>query len=185
MSDTDALGQFTTSVPAPPPYYDPEYLERELNEIKKDINEIAQAVWVETDGRAVADRTEPGATDTTVPYAIDDEMDLGKRFTNVGATGPVSFQLPASSTVQEYEFVCDVSYPMYIWPQSDETHLGQTDGYALKIAAARDLVRVGCIVAGTWPVLSQLGSDPTYISFIPDADGDPLLDAAGYPIPGV
>ena len=128
MADTDTLGQFTTCVPPVPEEYDPVYLEQILNEIMSNLNMLAQAVWLETYGTAIGDRTPPGATTKSADYTIVEEDDNGVRFSNADATLHIVFSMPAATTDLEFEFSIDSDYDIYLEPASGEKfQLGDTD----------------------------------------------------------
>jgi hypothetical protein len=179
MADTDTIGQFSTCVPPAPSWYDAEYLERELNEIKANINTLAQAVWLLTYGTAVADRTNPGVTEKTVPYTVAPLTDAGFRFSNLGATAVVSFFLPPATTDQEYEFSRDANFDILVVPQVGERHLLGTASQAMRITTLGDLVRLGCADTGIWRILRLVGSTPAYNGALLAEDNEYLLTEDG------
>ena len=190
MSDTDGAGQFTTAVPSPPETYSAEYLERELNEIKSNINELAQAVWILTYGTAVGDRTAPGGTAKTANYDIDPVDDNGFRFSNIGATVDVYFQLPPAVTTVELEFTVDAAYDIFLQPASGERHQLSTVGEAMKLTDIGSLVRLGCTYEGIWRIIRQIGTaaiytNTTYPYLLQHPDYSPVLHPDGAPVEGL
>lgn len=180
MPDTDVIGQFTTIVPPVPAEYDPVYLETVLNEIKSNINVMAQAVWLLTYGTAIGDRTSPGATAKTADYPIVATTDNGLRFSNLGATARVIFSLPAATTDVEFEFLKAASYDFELKPYSTNYFRLSAIGYLLQIVAVGDVVRIGCIEDGIWDVIRRIGTAPVYAGYLLlNEDGTPILTEDG------
>jgi len=129
-------------------------------------------------------QTEPGARPVEDSSTIDDEQN-GERFSNYGATGPITFQMPPAVPGLEYEFSVDANYAIYIAPAPTERHLLGVANQAIVISAVGDIIRLGCVVAGIWRIIRIVGgSTMTYTSYIPDATGLPIPSADGSPILG-
>lgn len=129
-------------------------------------------------------QTEPGAKTETDSSTISDEQN-GIRFTNYGATGPVTYQLPAAVPGLEYEFSVDSNYAIYIAPAVGERHLLGDVNQAITISAVGDILRLGCVVAGVWRIIRIVGgSTMAYTTYVPDAYGLPIPSADGSPILG-
>jgi len=181
-TEGDSLGRFTTTVPPPPAEYDALWIESELNEIKLALNQIAQAVWLMTAGTATGDRTEPGATATTDDYAIVETTDIGKRFSNTGATKHIAFQLQAATTDQEFEFAVDAAYDIYLVPATGEKFQLGSANELMKLTGEGTLVRIGCTTAGVWRILRSEGTTPTYTDSFRYVGGGIWTMVSGEPV---
>lgn len=94
----------------------------------------------------------PGAIAKKTDYAII-ATDNGKRFSNAGAIGLVTFLLCPTASNLEFEFVRVESYPVYILPQSMDCIRGGNSGKALLLDTDGDLVRLGCFKKGVWDMI--------------------------------
>lgn len=94
----------------------------------------------------------PGAIAKESDYTVS-VADNGKRFSNAGATGPVTFLLCPAASNLEFEFVRVESYPVYVAPQGKDCIRGGGSGKALILDTDGDLVRLGCFKKRMWDMI--------------------------------
>lgn len=182
MADNDRLGQFVRAVPPVPRTYDPVWFEQVLNEILANLNLMAQAVWLLTDGKAVGDRTNSGASQVDENQTIDGDTQNGYRFSNANATQHLVHQLPAATTERELEFSIDSAYDVYLVPASGERFQLGTADQLMKLTGQGTLVRIGCTTAGVWRILRLIGTTPTYSAALRYTDGTVIHYTNGAPM---
>ena len=95
-------------------------------------------------------------TDSTVLTASATHN--GWRFSNAGATGTVTFTLPAVATNLEFEFVRVADYAVRLDPDGSEAIAGGGAGKYLELGAVGSTVRLGRMADGTWYVMSGYGT---------------------------
>lgn len=90
--------------------------------------------------------------------------DCGKTFTNEGASGAITFALPAATVGLWYNFVVMAAQQLRIDPNGTET-IGQpgtgvqnTAGQYVWADAAGERVAIECVKAGQWSVRDALGT---------------------------
>lgn len=79
-------------------------------------------------------------------------------FTNVGASGTVTFTLPAAAVGLEYTFYRSASQAVRVDPNGSETIGTGTGGQYAELQSDKGLIRVKCIVAGHWAILDSAGT---------------------------
>ena len=104
----------------------------------------------------------------TASYTIQAPADNGKTFTNQGATGAVTFTLPAATPGQWYRFaIATAGQNVEIVPQQAEflalpaTGALQSAGLGLITSGVGKTIAVACVKAGEWYVTEAIGSWPT------------------------
>jgi len=96
----------------------------------------------------------------TAAYTVVANTDQNKTFTTVGASGAVTFSLPAATIGQRYKFLVGAAQELRIDPNGTETiALPETGvqgaaGKYLTANAAGEYLAIECIVAGTWTVIA-------------------------------
>ena len=99
----------------------------------------------------------------TANYTVT-EGDCGSVFTNTGASGAVTFALPAASIGLRYTFVVGATQELRIDPNGSETislpssGAAQAAGKYIVADAQGEKVDIACVKAGTWAVLSYVGT---------------------------
>lgn len=102
--------------------------------------------------------------DKTANYTVVANNDNGKIFTNAGASGAITFALPAATVGQRYTFVVGAAQELRIDPNGTETiALPSTGaqsaaGKYITADAVGECVEVVCVVAGDWNVLGYVGT---------------------------
>jgi len=97
-------------------------------------------------------------------YTVVADVDNGKIFATTGATGAVTFALPAATVGQWYEFSVQAAQELRIDPNGTETialpSTGAQSAAGKYISADADgeHVTVVCVVAGSWQVASYIGT---------------------------
>ena len=100
----------------------------------------------------------------TADYTIVAEQDNGKMFTTKGAAGTVTFALPAATVGQRYRFYVGAVQELRIDPNGTETislpssGAAQAAGAYLTANAVGETVEIACCEAGTWAVISSVGT---------------------------
>lgn len=100
----------------------------------------------------------------TAAYTVVAGTDNGKTFTNAGATAAVTFSLPAATVGQRYDFVAKAAYELRVDPNGTETialpssGAQQAAGAYLTFDAVGEGIRIVCVAAGTWDILSYIGT---------------------------
>jgi hypothetical protein len=98
-----------------------------------------------------------GAIARTAGYTAT-TAENGKRFSNAGATGSVTFVLPPSALNLEFEFVRVDSHPVYIAPHVTDSIRGGGPGERLVLDTDGGLVRLGCFKKGVWDMIRVVRS---------------------------
>lgn len=100
----------------------------------------------------------------TANYTVVAGTDNGKTFTNAGASGAITFALPAATAGQWYRFAVGAAQELRIDPNGTETiALPSTGaqsaaGKYIVADAAGEFVEIFCAVAGDWNVASYIGT---------------------------
>lgn len=100
----------------------------------------------------------------TAAYTIVALTDNGKTFTNAGASGQVTFSLPAATVGQWYRFRVKATQELRIDPNGTETIAlpstgAQSAAGAYIVADANgEGVMIECTVAGQWDVVHYIGT---------------------------
>lgn len=90
--------------------------------------------------------------------------DIGSTFTTEGATGAVTFTLPAATVGLWYNFVVKATQELRIDPNGTETialpssGVQQAAGAYLTADANGESVSIVCVKAGEWNVMSYTGT---------------------------
>jgi len=101
--------------------------------------------------------------DKTANYTVT-ATDIGKTFTNAGATGAITFALPAATVGLWYRFAVGAAQALQIDPNGTETialpSTGAQSAAGKYIAAdaVGEFVEIFCAVAGDWNVASYIGT---------------------------
>jgi len=96
----------------------------------------------------------------TAAYTVVADQDQAKCFTTVGASGAVTFTLPAATIGQRYRFLVGAAQELRIDPDGTETiALPETGvqgaaGKYLTGNAAGEYVELECLITGTWTVIA-------------------------------
>ena len=100
----------------------------------------------------------------TASYTIVAQTDNGKCFTNNGASGAITFSLPAATVGQRYRFAVREAQELRIDPNGTETislpssGVAQAAGAYLTADAAGETVEIMCVETGTWAVFGYTGT---------------------------
>lgn len=100
----------------------------------------------------------------TAAYTVVAGTDNGKTFTNAGASGAVTFALPAATVGQRYRFRVKATQELRIDPNGTETiALPSTGaqsaaGKYITADANGEGVLIECTVAGTWDAVAYVGT---------------------------
>jgi hypothetical protein len=100
----------------------------------------------------------------TADYTIVAETDNGKLFTTKGASGAVTFTLPAATVGQRYRFYVGATQELRIDPNGSETislpssGAAQAAGAYLTANAIGETVEIACCESGTWAVFGFTGT---------------------------
>ena len=100
----------------------------------------------------------------TAAYTIVANEDCGKTFTNEGASGAVTFSLPAATVGQRYTFHVMAAQELRIDPNGTETialpssGAQGTAGQYLTADAVGEWVYIECVKAGQWQVMGYIGT---------------------------
>jgi len=92
----------------------------------------------------------------TADYTVVALSDVGKTFTNEGASGAVVFSLPAATVGQWYRFTVKVAQELRIDPNGTETMslpssgAKQSAGAYLTANADGESLEIECVKAGEW-----------------------------------
>ena len=91
-------------------------------------------------------------------------QDQCKCFGTVGASGTVTFSLPAATVGQRYKFLVGAAQELRIDPNLNETislpssGVQQSAGAYLTANAAGEFVEIECFIAGTWTTKAFSGT---------------------------
>lgn len=100
----------------------------------------------------------------TAAYTVVAGTDNGKNFSNEGASGAVTFSLPAATVGQWYRFNVMAAQELRIDPNGTETiALPSTGaqsaaGKYITADAAGEGVEIECVKAGQWQARSYIGT---------------------------
>lgn len=100
----------------------------------------------------------------TANYTVTTPNDNGKTFTNDGASGAITFALPAATVGQWYRFQVKAAQELRIDPSGTETialpSTGAQSAAGKYITANADgeAVEIECVKAGVWDVRSYIGT---------------------------
>jgi len=100
----------------------------------------------------------------TADYTVVAATDSGKVFTTVGASGTVTFALPAATVGQEYIFRVGAAQQLRIDPNGTEvialpsTGVASAAGAYIVADADGETVHIICTKAGTWSVYGYTGT---------------------------
>lgn len=110
-------------------------------------------------GRAIR-----GVEDKTANYTVLANTDNGKTFTNNGASGTITFSLPAATVGQWYRFKVKEAQELRIDPNGTETialpssGAQQAAGAYIVADAAGEGLEIECVEAGMWEVNYYTGT---------------------------
>ena len=99
----------------------------------------------------------------TADYTVVANTDNGKTFTNEGASGAITFTLPAATVGQWYRFVAKAAQELRIDPNGTETialdtGVQQAAGAYLTFNAIGERITVECVKAGEWDTCDPVGT---------------------------
>jgi hypothetical protein len=99
----------------------------------------------------------------TANYAVVAGVDNGKTFTNEGASGAVTFALPAATVGQWYRFVAKAAQEIRLDPNGTETisldtGVQQAAGAYITFNAIGERVTIECVKAGEWDTSDPIGT---------------------------
>ena len=91
----------------------------------------------------------------TASYAVVAEVDNGKIFTNQGASGAITFSLPAATVGQCFAFIVKAAQELRIDPNGTETialptGVQQAAGKYVGADAIGERLEIECVKAGEW-----------------------------------
>lgn len=116
--------------------------------------------FLKTDGSGVLSWGSAGlsTSDKTANYTVL-TSDSGKVFTNNGATGFVTFTLPAAAAGYEYTFIVADAYGVIVAPAGDDTicYNGSTFTLGVGSAGTYQVLKIVSISATEWVVTSVIG----------------------------
>jgi hypothetical protein len=99
----------------------------------------------------------------TANYTVT-TTDNGTTFTTTGASGTVTFALPAAAIGLHYRFVVGATQELRIDPNGSETislpssGLAQAAGAYIVADAQGEFVEIACVRASTWAVIAYNGT---------------------------
>lgn len=99
----------------------------------------------------------------TANYTVVANTDNGKTFTNEGASGAVTFALPAATVGQWYRFVAKAAQEIRIDPNGTQTialdtGVQQAAGAYITFNAIGERVSIECVKAGEWETYDPVGT---------------------------
>lgn len=102
-------------------------------------------------------------TATTANYTVVAGTDNGVTFTNEGASGAITFALPAATVGQWYRFVVKAAQELRIDPNGTETislptGVQQAAGKYIGADAIGERITVECVKAGQWDTCEAVGT---------------------------
>lgn len=130
-----------------------------IGRCSKYISSTVLKVEINADGKAGTSKVATKTADYTVLAS-----DSGKTFSTAGASGAVTFAMPAAVPGLKYRFYVGAAQELRIDPNGTETaSLPSTGvpgaaGAYLTANAAGESVDVECVVAGTWAVFGYTGT---------------------------
>ena len=98
----------------------------------------------------------------TASYTVTTN-DIGRTFTNQGASGAITFSLPAATVGQTYRFVVKAAQELRIDPNGSETislptGVQQAAGKYIGADAIGERISVECVKAGEWDTFNGVGT---------------------------
>jgi hypothetical protein len=111
----------------------------------------------------VAGRAQRTVAVKTANYTVVKATDVGKTFTNEGASGAIAFALPAATVGQWYRFVVKAAQELRIDPNGTETislptGVQQAAGKYIGADAIGERISVECVKAGIWETSEAVGT---------------------------
>jgi hypothetical protein len=99
----------------------------------------------------------------TANYTVVNPNDVGKTFTNEGASAAVTFALPAATVGQWYRFVAKAAQEIRLDPNGTETialptGVQQAAGKYITFDAVGERVEIECVKAGVWETFAHIGT---------------------------
>jgi hypothetical protein len=99
----------------------------------------------------------------TANYTVVAGTDNGKYFTNEGASGAITFALPAATVGQRYDFVVMAAQELRIDPNGTETislptGVQQAAGKYIGADAPGEYIQLVCVKAGQWNAVGGVGT---------------------------
>lgn len=96
---------------------------------------------------------------TASPSNLNIEVQFtGRCFSNIGASGTTTLNLPAAVIGQRYEFIRTDSHDMRIEPDGSEVIRGGGAGKYLELDTDGDSVVLECFVDGKWEIMASNGT---------------------------
>ena len=83
--------------------------------------------------------------------------DSGQASTNAGATGTITGTLPQALPGREYRFFVAASHTLTVAPQSNDSIRGKGAGASYAYGTIGGLLKLACIVKGTWEIEYNIG----------------------------
>ncbi len=114
------------------------------------------APTADTDGKVIPVRA--ALTAKTADYTVTTSDAIGGRFSNVGATGTITFSLPSAAADYELEFYRSASQTVRVDPNGTQTIGSGGAGKYLSMDSDKAFIRIRCIVAGHWVVVESAGT---------------------------
>lgn len=99
----------------------------------------------------------------TANYTVVANVDNGVTFTNEGATGAITFALPAATVGQWFVFVVKAAQELRIDPNGTQTialdtGVQQAAGKYITANAIGERIGVECVKAGEWETFDPVGT---------------------------
>jgi hypothetical protein len=99
----------------------------------------------------------------TANYTVVANVDNGALFTNEGASGAITFALPAATVGQWFDFVVMAAQELRIDPNGTETislptGVQQAAGKYIGADAAGEYIQIVCVKAGQWNAIGGVGT---------------------------
>lgn len=111
----------------------------------------------------IAGRYLAGVEAKTAAYTVVVATDNGKVFTNEGASGAITFSMPAATVGQRYTFVVKAAQELRIDPNGTETislptGVQQAAGKYIGADAIGEFIDLICVKAGEWTTIGSVGT---------------------------
>lgn len=102
-------------------------------------------------------------TPKTAEYTVVADVDNGVVFTNQGASGAITFNLPPATPGQWFDFVVMEAQELRINPNGNETislttGVQQAAGKYIGADAAGEYIQIVCVKAGQWNAIGGVGT---------------------------